>query len=297
MIRLLRHDDSVNREDDGAVKFEDLASIFRSRIMSFSHWSIRTCLSFLQRGGGIKKRFRCCVDPSSPETFQNLRAIQGHSGGKHIDPTLQDNVLLPNDFAEHIFHVGSSHDLHSVVQSGLIPGGKDAKKGRHAVFFTAVNPMFVDQHKEFRVRPDEFQNCSVQNHWRVHQSTVFCCNLRVAQNKGLQFYQTRSSATVIYDALSAMRTERVVYMKSGEELNNKVYQSPRVPRKAVLMPILHHGRQDLPNLDARTSVVHQSQESEEYGETVAIAAAAEEPKSSGKPAAVTLTSAYKVYHT
>ena len=25
MIRLLRHDDSVNREDDGAVKFEDLA--------------------------------------------------------------------------------------------------------------------------------------------------------------------------------------------------------------------------------------------------------------------------------
>ena len=29
MIRLLRHDESVNREDDGAVKFEDLASIFR----------------------------------------------------------------------------------------------------------------------------------------------------------------------------------------------------------------------------------------------------------------------------
>ena len=38
MIRLLRHDDSVNREEDGAVKFEYLASIFRSRIMSSSHW-------------------------------------------------------------------------------------------------------------------------------------------------------------------------------------------------------------------------------------------------------------------
>ena len=55
-------------------------------------------------------------DPSSPETLLYLRAIQGHSGGKHIDLRLQDNVLLPNDFAEHIFHVGSS-------------GGKMSRKG------------------------------------------------------------------------------------------------------------------------------------------------------------------------
>ena len=46
-----------------------------------------------------------------------------------IDPTLQDNVLLPNDFAEHICHVGSSHDLHSIVQSGLIPAGEKLRTG------------------------------------------------------------------------------------------------------------------------------------------------------------------------
>ena len=85
MIRLLRHDDSVNREQDGAVKIEDLASIFPSRITSSSHWSIRTWPRFLQRGGEIKKRL--------------LRSIRGHSGGTHIDPTLQHNVLLPDDFA------------------------------------------------------------------------------------------------------------------------------------------------------------------------------------------------------
>ena len=28
MIRLLRHDDTLPREDDGAVKFQDVASIF-----------------------------------------------------------------------------------------------------------------------------------------------------------------------------------------------------------------------------------------------------------------------------
>ena len=93
MIRLLRPDDSVNREDDGAVRFDDLASIFRSRSASTSHWSIRTWLSFLQRGGGVKKRFLRCVNPNSPEHFLYFRAIQGHSGGTHIDPTLQDNVL------------------------------------------------------------------------------------------------------------------------------------------------------------------------------------------------------------
>ena len=43
--------------------------------------------------------------------------------------SLQDNVLLPSDFAEHIYHVGSSHDTHSFIQSGLMLGGKDVKRG------------------------------------------------------------------------------------------------------------------------------------------------------------------------
>ena len=50
-------------------------------------------------------------------------------------------------------------------------------------------------------------------------------------------------------------------------MHNKVHQSPRLQRKAVLKPNLHHGRQDRSNLEARTSADHQSKESEEYGET------------------------------
>ena len=82
------------------------------------------------------------------DTILYFRAIQSPSGGKHINATLQDNVLLPSDVAEHIYHVRSSHVTRSIIQSGLIPGGKDVKKGRHAVFFTAVNPMFIDLHRE-----------------------------------------------------------------------------------------------------------------------------------------------------
>ena len=33
-----------------------------------------------------------------------------------------------------------------------------------------------------------------KHNWKMHQNTVYLCNLRVAQSKGLQFYQTRSNA-------------------------------------------------------------------------------------------------------
>ena len=95
-----------------------------------------------------RKGSKFSVEPSSFETLQYSRAIQGHSGGKHINPTLQDNVLIPGDFAEHIHRVGSSHDTHSITQPGLIPGGKDVKEGRHAVFFMALSLVFIDHFRE-----------------------------------------------------------------------------------------------------------------------------------------------------
>ena len=56
-------------------------------------------------GGGYKKRFQYCTDSSGQEIF-DLRAFQGHSGRNPIDPTLQDNVLIPNNFIEYIYHTG-----------------------------------------------------------------------------------------------------------------------------------------------------------------------------------------------
>ena len=153
------------------------------------------------------------MGPSSPETFLYFRAIQGLSGGTHIDPTLQDNVLLPNDFAEHIYHVGISQDMNSIIQSGLIPGGKDVKKGRHAVFFTAVNPMFVYQHKEVEYDPTNPRIAVYKQSLEIYQNTVYWCNLKVAHGKGLQFYQTRSKAIILCNTLPATCIEKVVYMK------------------------------------------------------------------------------------
>ena len=101
-----------------------------------------------KKGGGPKKRFQFCLNPHSSKHFLYFRAIQGHSGGTLVGPTLQDNVLLPDDFAECICHIGNAHDMHSIIQGGLIPGGRSLKRDRQSVFFTAVNPMDEDQSLE-----------------------------------------------------------------------------------------------------------------------------------------------------
>ena len=54
-----------------------------------------------------------------------LRALQGHSGRSLIDLTLQDNVIIPSGFFQYIYHVGCAINLHSIINSGLIPGGQN----------------------------------------------------------------------------------------------------------------------------------------------------------------------------
>ena len=70
--------------------------------------------------------------------------------------------------------------------------GNDVKKGRHAVFWTAVNPMFIDQHV---TKP---RIAVYKNNWKIHHNAVYRCNLRVAQSEGLHFYQTRSNVIILY---------------------------------------------------------------------------------------------------
>ena len=75
--------------------------------------------SKLAGGGGNKKRFQCCIDPSGQEIL-NFRALQGHSGRNFFDPTLQDNVLIPNNFFEYMYQIGCAVSLHSITNSGLV---------------------------------------------------------------------------------------------------------------------------------------------------------------------------------
>ena len=72
---------------------------------------------------------------------------------------------------------------------------------------------------------------------------------------------------MLYNTLPAVCIEKVVNMKSGEELYSKMYKSLGLPQRIVLEPNLHFGRQDTTNFEARASVDHLSKE---YGEPVTV---------------------------
>ena len=76
LIRLLRHDDTVHRENDGAVRFDDLAELFKSKFVGAWRWSIESWISFLAKGGGPKKRFQYCMNPNSSNHFLYFLAIK-----------------------------------------------------------------------------------------------------------------------------------------------------------------------------------------------------------------------------
>ena len=65
-----------------------------------------------------------------------FRALQGHSGRNLIDPSLQDNVVIPDGFFQYISHVGCAINVQSIINSGLILGGQSSSK-RQTVFFSA----------------------------------------------------------------------------------------------------------------------------------------------------------------
>ena len=49
--------------------------------------------------------------------------LQGHSGRNLIDPSLQDNVLIPDNFFEYTYHIGCAINLLSFTNSGLSDTG------------------------------------------------------------------------------------------------------------------------------------------------------------------------------
>ena len=182
-----------------------------------------------QEAEATRKDFNVVLTSSGQEIIC-LRALQGHSGRNPIDPSLQDNVLIPNDFFEYIYHIGCAINLHSITNSGLMSGGQNfsRKQNRLYSFFTAVNPM----HKNHQdpIGPNHVLHLTCKK-WKVHQDTVYWVDIQLAQRKGLKFHQTRSNAVILYDTLPPYCILKAIVMKSEETKYQKVYGSQKEPQK------------------------------------------------------------------
>ena len=142
--------------------------------------------------------------------------------------------MIPSGFFQYIYHIGCGFNLHSTINSGLILGGQNSSK-RQTVFFLSVDPG-DKSHKD----PDEI-DLSVPRHaqylhnaWKRHQDAEYWIDIDLAIQKGLIFYQTRSNAIILQETLPTYCIPKVVRMKNGEVLYEKVSMSPRRPPKISL---------------------------------------------------------------
>ena len=136
MTRILRHR-GLHRDMDGAVEWKRWLQTLSRYHSVAPRWTNQMWIDHLHRGSN-QKRFQCCLNSDSFILF--MRAVQGHSGGNNVELSLLVDVQISCTWKKYIYHVGSSLDLHSIIQPGLIAGGKNTKS-RQAVFFTAVSSM------------------------------------------------------------------------------------------------------------------------------------------------------------
>ena len=231
LIHLLRHG-SLLRENDGAIEFKRIKDNLEKHFLYCHHWFDDKWKKSMARGGENKKRYQYCTD--SLGAIMYLRALQGHSWRSLIDPPLQDNVSIPNNFFEYIYHIGCAITSHSIINSGLIPGGQNLSN-RLTVFFMLVDPMDKEHKDPDTIDLNETRHAQYMHKaWKKHQNAVYWVDINLALKKGLKFYQTRSNAIIPHETFPAYCIPKVVRMETGEIIYEKVYASPRPPPKISL---------------------------------------------------------------
>ena len=226
---LLRHG-QLPREEDGAIEFWRLKDDLRNEFEHSQYWFDDMWKSKMAGGGGNKKRIRYCTDPSGQEILY-LRALQGHSGRNPIDPSLQDNVLIPNIFFEYIlsYWMCNQFTFHQKFRTDTGRTNFEQENRRYSlqrwipwIGITGIRKSLI------------WPNHVLHRTSKSGKGTRIRCigsTKQLAQRKGLKFYRTRCNAIILHDTFPAYCISIVVVMKSEEIKYQKVHVSPRPPPK------------------------------------------------------------------
>ena len=202
MISLLRHNQTVQREKDGAVQFWRIKFYLRSHSSQVQHWSDDRWKSCLAAGGGVRRGDISIALITRKESFTS-ELFKDTLETISLILCLQDNVVIGSGIFHYIYHIGCAFNLHSIINNGLIPGGQDLSR-RQTIFFLAIDPRDKD-HKD-----PEYIDFSepryVHNAWKKHQDAVFWVDINLAIREGLTFlsntiecnYSSRNSSSLLH---------------------------------------------------------------------------------------------------
>ena len=140
-------------------------------------------------------------------------------------------MVIESGIFHYIYHIECAFNLHSIINSGLIPGGQDLSR-RQTVLFLPIDPRDKDhedpEYIDFSVpRRAKY----VHSAWKKHQDAIYRFDINLSIQKGLTLYQTRSNAIILQGTLPAYCIPKVERLKTGEVLNERPYLSPRPPPK------------------------------------------------------------------
>ena len=164
-----------------------------------------------------------------------LQALQGHSGRSLIDPWLQNNVLIPDDFFEYVYHFGCANNLHSIINSGLIPGSQKFEQKTDSIL-SACESWGQWTQRSWENRLASTASCTIHTDSVEETSKhgVLGRHQTCSKKKGLKFYQTRSNAIILYNTRPVYCIPKAIKMETGEIMYEKVFESPLPPPKISL---------------------------------------------------------------
>ena len=223
-LTLLRHG-HLPREDDGAIEFWRLKDFLWNDFVRSQHWSDNMWKGTMAKGGGNKKRFQCCTDPSgqeilSPSSSRSFRT-QSHCcfiTGQCINSERFLRVRLShrmcNQFTfHHEFRIDTGRTKFEQKTDGFlhVSGSYEQRT----------------QRSEYNW-PGSTASCMVPSEkWKKHQNTMYWVDIKLAQKKGFKFYQTRSNAIILYDTFPAYCIPKAIMMETGDIIFEKVFASPQ----------------------------------------------------------------------
>ena len=164
--------------------------------------------------GSNKTRFEYCLNSRKELVYS--RGIQVHTGGITIRLEIMKNTLIPYNWKDFIFHRSSAFNQFSITQTGLVAG--KASEGRLLIHSEVMRTKKKNQVKTVQ-HP---RKVHFRSHWRRGQNAVYWTILSRAQDHVLEFWQTKSTAIIVYQSVPNHCIERVVSENGGRILFQRV---------------------------------------------------------------------------